>query len=567
MPGVHKRLHTDARPAAGLAPVSHSVQSVIIVLLIFLGVRISKCNKRYYFYLFLPERYKIRPLLFSLSLSQRKNVKETLLMPESHELYSMFYPRTVAMVGTSPNPQGWGGTSFLLRLINIGFPGKIYPIHPKATEVLGLKAYPNVQSVPEPIDLVIIAVSAPNVPQVLEDCIAAGAKNVHIFSSGFSETGEEEGKNLEQQIIEIIRRGNLRVIGPNCMGLYVPASKLAGWGVKPAGIGHLAFVSQSGGHGEILTAYAQSFGVYFSKIISFGNACGLQVADFLDCLRQDPDTHIISIYLEGMKDGDRVTRLIKDINRSKPVIIWKGGLTKAGSRAAASHTGSLAGEGRIWDGFFKQTGAIRVNSLEEIIDVVLAFMYLKPCREKQTLLLGGGGGNSVAFADICSRQGLEIPPLSEKTREELNAFIRLAGNSTRNPLDVWMVQRDAPLYRRVMETVMADPAIDLVIVDRVVGGLGDFDDDDQIKGDQEKRDQELREVNDFLIEFAANNPYGKPLVVSTSMYGNDLTLANIAAQTRLKFIKSGVPAYPSLESAARAMTRFIEYHKFQAEQG
>jgi len=494
-------------------------------------------------------------------------MKETLMMPESHELHSMFYPKTIAMVGTSPNPQGWGGTSFLLRLINIGFPGKIYPIHPKATEVLGLKAYANVQSVPEPIDLVIIAVSAPNVPQVLEDCIAVGVENVHIFSSGFSETGEEDGMKLEQQIIEIIRRGNLRVVGPNCMGLYVPASKLAGWGVKPAGTGHLAFVSQSGGHGEILTAYAQSFGVYFSKIISFGNACGLQVADFLDYLRQDPDTQIISVYLEGMKDGDRVTRLIKEINRTKPVIIWKGGMTKAGSRAVASHTGSMAGEGGIWDGFFKQTGAIRVNSLEEIIDVVLAFMYLKPCRGKQTLLLGGGGGNSVAFADICSRQGLEIPPLSEKTREELNAFIRLAGNSTRNPLDLWMIQRDVPLYRKVMEIVMADPAIDLAIVDRVVGGLGDFDDDDQIKSNQNERDKALNEVNDFLIDFAANNPYGKPLVVTTNMYGNDLHLAGLAAQRRLEFIKAGIPAYPSLESAARAMTRFIEYHQFQRALG
>ncbi|MBN1382303.1 MAG: CoA-binding protein [Deltaproteobacteria bacterium] len=484
-------------------------------------------------------------------------------MSEIHALHSMFYPKTVAMVGVSPNPQGWGGTSFLIRLLDIGFPGKIYPIHPKADKIQGLKAYPNVQSVPEPLDLVMIAVSAPNVPQILEDCIEAGAKNVHIFSSGFSETGEEEGIKLERQITEIIKRGNLRVIGPNCMGLYVPDSKLAAWGVKPAGTGHLAFLSQSGGHGEILTAYAQPFGVYFSKIISFGNACGLQVADYLDYLRQDPDTRFISIYLEGIKDGDRVVPLIKEINRTKPVIIWKGGMTEAGSRAVASHTGSLAGEGRIWDGFFKQTGAIRVNSLEEIIDVVLAFMYLKPCQGRQTLLLGGGGGNSVAFADICSRQGLEIPQLSEKTREELNAFIRLAGNSTRNPLDLWMIQTDVNLYRRVMEIVMADPAIDLAIVDRLAG-FGNFDDDDGVS--KEEREKTLNEVNDFLSEFAKNNPYGKPLVVSMNLYGSDLLLAGTSVQRRLEFIKSGVAAYPSLESAARAMFRFVNYHKFLAKQ-
>lgn len=483
-------------------------------------------------------------------------------MVEGHELHTMFFPKSLALVGASPNPQGWGGTSFLLRLRNIGFPGKIYPVNPKATEILGLKVYPNLLSIPEKVDLVMIAISAPGVPAVLEDCITAGIRNVHIFSSGFGETGEEEGRKLEEQIKEIIKRGNLRVVGPNCMGLYVPASKLAGWGVKPAGTGHLAFLSQSGGHGEILTAYAQSLGVYFSKIISFGNASGLQVGDFLEYLRQDPDTHIISIYLEGIKDGNRVTRLIKDINRTKPVIIWKAGLTESGSRAVVSHTGSLAGNDQIWDAFFKQTGAIRVNSLEEIIDVVLAFLYLKPPRGKRTLLLAGGGGNSVAFADICGRQGLETPPLSEKTRIELNEFIRLAGNSTRNPLDVWMVQREAQLYRRVMEIALADPAVDLAIVDRVVGGLDVFDDDERPEGGQEKG---LREVNDFLIDFSKNNPYDKPLAVSMDLYGNDLYCADRAAQLRLNFVTSGVPAYPNLESAARAMARFINYHEFLAK--
>jgi acyl-CoA synthetase (NDP forming) len=483
-------------------------------------------------------------------------------LPEKHELHTMFYPGSVAVVGASPNPSGWGGTSFVARLRDLEFPGKIYPVNPKATEILGFKTYPKVSSIPEPVDLVIVAISAPGVPQVLEDCITAGVKNVHIFASGFSETGEEEGRKLERQIVEIIQRGRLRVVGPNCMGLYVPASRLAAWGVKPAGVGPVAFLSQSGGHGEILTAYAQGLGVYFSKMISFGNACGLQVTDFLEYLRQDPDTDIITIYLEGIKDGNGFTRLVKDINRTKPVIIWKGGLTETGSRAIASHTGSLAGEGRIWDAFFAQTGAVRANSLEEIIDVVLAFLHLRPPQGRGTLLLGGGGGNSVAFADICGRQGLEIPPLSDETRNELNTFIRLAGNSTRNPLDLWMVQRDIHLYRRVVERSMADPAIDLAILDRVVG---DFEGDDYDEEHQEDRDKGYREINDFLISFAQKNSFDKPLVVSTNMYGNDLHYAAAAEQLRREFVSAGIPAYGSLESAARAMARFIKYHEFQAE--
>jgi acyl-CoA synthetase (NDP forming) len=483
-------------------------------------------------------------------------------LAKTHELDTMFFPRSVAVVGASPNPKAWGGTGFLVRLRDLEFPGNIYPVHPKATEILGFKTYPKVSSIPEPVDFVIVAISAPGVPQVLEDCITAGVKNVHIFTSGFGETGEEEGRTLERQIIEIIQRGGLRVVGPNCMGLYVPASRLAAWGAKPAGVGPVAFLSQSGGHGEILTAYAQGLGVYFSKMISFGNASGLQAPDFLDYLQQDPDTDIITMYLEGISDGNRITRLIKEINRTKPVIIWKGGLTESGSRAVASHTGSLAGEGRIWDAFFAQTGAIRANSLEEIIDVVLAFQHLRPAQGRRTLILGGGGGNSVAFADICGRQGLEIPPLSENTRDELNSFIRLAGNSTRNPLDLWEVQWNNQIFSRVVERSMADPAIDLGIVDRVVGDSVDDDNDGQHRKEREKG---YREINDFLISFAKKNPYQKPLVITTNMYGNDLIGAGAAERLRREFVSAGIPAYGSLESAARALDRFIKYHEFQAE--
>jgi len=480
-------------------------------------------------------------------------------MHQKHELNSMFYPGSVAVVGASANPKGWGGTSFISRLRDIGFPGRLYPINPKATEVLGLKAYPDVQSIPEPVDLVIVAIPTLGVPNVLEGCISAGVQNVHIFSSGFGETGEDEGKQLERQITEIIQRGNLRVVGPNCMGIYVPASKLAPWGARPTGVGPLAFLSQSGGHCELLTVSAQQLGVYFSKVISFGNASGLQALDFLEYLGKDPDTGIIAIYLEGITDGNRVTQLIKEINRTKPVVVWKGGLTDFGSKAVASHTGSMAGEGRIWDAFFAQTGAVRANSLEEIIDVVLTFLHLPPPRGRRTLLLGGGGGNSVAFADICSSQGLEVPPISDNTRKELNTFISLAGNSTRNPLDIWMVQDDVNLFHRAMELSVADPAIDLAIIERHVGDSTD-DDNDYNPQDHKKRQ---REINDSIINFAKKTSDKKPLVVAMSMFGNDPANVASAARLRQEFAIAGVPAYVSPDSAARALTRFVKYHEFQ----
>lgn len=476
-------------------------------------------------------------------------------MSKLEELYSMFCPRSVAVVGVSTNPQGWGGHAFIRRLKKVGFPGDVYAVNPKASnEVHGVKAYPSVKEIPEPPEMVIVSVPARRVPEVLEDCITAGVKNVHIFSSGFSETQEEEGRQLEAQVTEIIRRGNLRVVGPNCMGLYVPASKFTAWGATPKGVGKLAFLSQSGGHGEILTRYAQELGIYFSKVISFGNARGLQAVDFLEYLAEDPDTGIIAMYLEGMRDGGRFTRLVREINRTKPVIVWKGGLTESGARAAASHTASMVGEARIWDAFFAQTGAIRVNSLEEMAEVALLFLHLKPLLGRKVLLLGGGGGNAVAMADICSRDGLTVPTLAEETRRKLAEFIPLAGNSIRNPLDVWLVQNDVALFRRCIEIAMADPAIDLVIAERYA-----FDDDD----DEHDHAEQQRRVDEFIIEFVRNNPFGKPFVVAVNAPTNDPEGLKTAAELRLKFAQAGVPSYLSQVSATRALARFIGYHEFQ----
>ena len=476
-------------------------------------------------------------------------------MPEQHELDTMFYPRSVAVVGASANPASWGGTNFLSRLQKLGFSGELYPVNPRDTEILGLKAYPSVKSIPNPPELVIIAIPASVVPQVLKDCVATGVRNVHIFSSGFAETGLEEGRRLDEEITEIIQQGGLRVVGPNCMGLYIPKSKLAYWGAESTGSGPVAFLSQSGGHAEWLSEYAQDLGVYFSKIVSFGNARGLQAVDFLEYLAQDPETSIITMYLEGIREGNRFAQLIKSINRTKPVIIWKGGLTESGSRAVASHTGSLAGEERVWDAFFTQTGAVRVDSLQEIVDVVMAFLYLQPPRGRRTLLIGGGGGNSVAMADICSQEGLEVPRLAEETRQKLNTFISLAGNSARNPVDAWMLQNNVELFQRALELAAGDPVIDLVILDQYTSDTDDYE--------SPENGQKAEKVGDFIIDFAKNNRFGKPVVLALNGRFNAPDSATSIARLWRKFALAGVPTYISQQSASRALSRFIGYHQFQ----
>ncbi|MBI2329642.1 MAG: CoA-binding protein [Chloroflexi bacterium] len=469
-----------------------------------------------------------------------------------------FHPRVVAMVGVSADtkrsgPRPGGGSSFISSYEQLGFQGRIYPVNPKTTKILGRKAYPNVSSIPEPVDLVVISVPAPAVPEVLEDCITANARNIHIYTSGFEETGEEAAKELGRRVRQIALRGGLRLIGPNCMGLYVPKTGIGSFAQLSRESGPVAFISQSGGHCNWFCHYAANYGIYFSKVISFGNAYILDSTDFLEYLAVDPDTGIICMYLEGVKDGSKLFRQVKEINRVKPVILWKAGLTESGSRAVASHTASLAGKEAIWRGFFAQTGAVPVLSLEEMAEMTMTFLYVKPPRGKRVAVLGSGGGSSVASADVCSREGLEVPALTQETQAELRKFISPAGTSIKNPLDTGLIFRDVSLLEREIALVAADPLIDMLIV------RPHLDMAHSIGPDQVDR------LVNYLRDFSRDNPHGKPMVLSFNSWANDPWEAELRARLQVELPQKGVPVYSSLDSASRALAKLFEYHRFQKE--
>ena len=214
----------------------------------------------------------------------------------------------------------------------------------------------------------------------------------------------------------------------------------------------------------MFTGDGARFGIYFSKVISFGNVLFLDSTDFLEYVAAEPETGIICMYLEGVRDGRRLAQLVREVNKTKPVIVWKGGLTKWGAKAVASHTGSLGGEREIWDAFYRQTGAVRVDTMDELLDVTMTFLYLDPLSSRRLALLGAGGGNSVAGADVCAREGLELPTLSQKTLNELRSFIPPEGTSIRNPLDIGLVIRNIEFLLRALEPVAADPVIDCIIL-------------------------------------------------------------------------------------------------------
>jgi acyl-CoA synthetase (NDP forming) len=467
-----------------------------------------------------------------------------------------FHPKTIAIVGVSSDakrgaPWAPGGTSFITSHEQLGFSGRLYPVNPKASKVLGYKAYPTVSSIPEPLDLVIVAVPARVLPAVLEDCIKADAKNIHAFTSGFEETGEPEAIELGRKVRQIADRGHLRLIGPNCMGLYVPTAGIGTFDQLPRKSGPVCFLSQSGGHCNWYAHYGPNYGIYFSKVISFGNAYRLDSTDFLEYLATDRDTKIICMYLEGVKDGEKLLRQVREINRVKPVIIWKAGLTDHGSRAVASHTASLAGQEAVWRGFFAQTGSVAVFSLEEMAETAMSFLYLKPPKGKRVAVLGLGGGTSVSAADTCSREGLDIPALSQNTQNELKKFISLAGASIRNPLDTGLVFRNISTLKREMDLVIADPVIDMIIIMPHL--------DMARHGGMEQVDQMV----EFLLDFAKNNPAGKPVVLVFHSFANDPWESDLRTKLRVELPNKGIPVFGTLSGAGRALARLAEYYRFQ----
>ena len=465
----------------------------------------------------------------------------------------MFNPRTIAIVGVSRSGEtehpGYTGSMFLRMLKDSGYKGRLYPVNPKASVIEGVKVYPSVTSIPEPLDFVIIAVPAVAVPQVLEDCVTVGAFNVHVCTAGFGETGQPEGKLLEQRVKEIALRGKLRLIGPNCMGCHVPAVGMRMFLEVPLVHGPVAVISQSGGHAYAYLRHDAPIGIGFSKVISFGNALVLEAPDFLEYLATDPESKIICMYLEGIRNGRRLIELVKRINREKPVIVWKGGLTSSGRRAAASHTGSMAGDERMWDAFFKQTGAIKVGSIEEMADVTMTILKLNRQIGDRVAVLGGGGGNNVATGDICAQEGLDMPALSPETISKLTGFISLVNQAVVNPLDIAGVIGNMPLLKRVLAAIVADPRIDTIILSVSPGFWTGASIDGMVK------------VEGHLSDLNLNIAGGKPLILTVHDQGKAEETVKAIREMR----EAGMTVYTSLRGACRALRRVADYYKFLAQ--
>jgi acyl-CoA synthetase (NDP forming) len=327
------------------------------------------------------------------------------------EFAPIFRPSSHAIIGASSDETKFGGM-FLRALLSFDHQARLYPVNPRESQILGLKTFPRVADIPDPVEFATITTPAPTVPALVEECLAKGIKAVQILSSGFREAGPE-GHRLEKRIAATAARG-IRIVGPNCFGVYSPAGGLTilpGGGL-PTESGPVAFISQSGGYAIRGAETACSLGIRFSQIVSYGNACDINECDLLDHFRHDPETRVILSYLEGPRQGRRFFHLLKETCAVKPVIVWKGGLTRGGARGVASHTGSLAADEMVWKALFRQTGAVAVDGLDELIDTALAFLYLPHHTGRRVAIVGGGGAIGVAGADACERGGLTVPLFS-----------------------------------------------------------------------------------------------------------------------------------------------------------
>ena len=467
-------------------------------------------------------------------------------------LDTMTHARSIAVIGAARALRG-GFPGMFGCLRNFGYPGRLYPINQKVKEIGGMKTWPSLVSLPERVDLVIISVPAPFVPDALRDCVKSGNRNIHIFSSGFKESGEAEGIRLQKEIEIIAREGGLHVVGPNCMGFYVPASRILTWTTASEKSGPISLISQSGGHAQDITNYTSSrYGIYFSKSISFGNALTLDSTDFLDYLAHDDETRIINMYLEGVKNGRLLLDLVTETNRHKPVIIYKGGLTDSGARAVASHTGSMAGGEKIWKAFFRQSGAVSVDSLEEMADVTMAFHHLQQASGKRTSVLGIGGGIGVAVADSCARAGLELPELSVGTIRKLREFIPPAGTMIRNPIDAVIAFVNLDLLGNVLEILATSGEIDHFIISVPLDWLFGM----------EEGGAYIEKIAGYLAKEGRKHTHGKPLIVVWRQYQPASEIRKWVAVMEKILLPAGIPVYEGLPRAVVALSKLAQYSAF-----
>lgn len=449
------------------------------------------------------------------------------------ELKPIFSPKTIAIIGASRNPNKVG-YEILQNILVHGYPGKVIPINPETPQIIGLKTQPSVLAVKEDIDLAIIAVPAEFVPKVMSECAKKKVKGAIVISSGFAEIGGR-GKELEEEVLAIAKKGGIRLIGPNTLGYKDPIDNLdAAFVFGMPRPGEIALISQSGALCIGMIYYANGEHIGLSRVISVGNKADVDDADLIEYLNEDPATKVIAMYIEGIKDGKKFLEAASKCK--KPIVAIKAGRTPAGSAAASTHTGSLSGSDAVYDSAFRQVHIQRAYDVIELFDFARALAYQPPALGNRVGIISNGGGAGIMIADWCESIGLKVPNLTKKTIEALKPHLPPI-TTPRNPLDV---TGDARFHRYYAtgSIMLSDPNVDALIMTCVHAGIA-----------------RPREYVGAVIKLVEEKRNLKKPIVACWVGGPEID--EVVQELRVK----NIPVYSSAMRAAKAVRCLYDEHR------
>jgi acyl-CoA synthetase (NDP forming) len=470
------------------------------------------------------------------------------MSPAPYSLEEALNPRAVAILGASRATHKWGHVA-ARQLIAGGFPGEIYLVNPTIEEVLGRATYPSLRHVPTQVDLAIIATAFQHVPQAINDCIAHGVKAIVIITAGFSETGQK-GRELEQNLVARCRKHGIRVIGSNCMGIYVKRAHLNALGmVFPLPAGPIGLVSQSGNLGMYFFAQAHLDGLGFTTFLSVGNAVDVSFPECIEYLANDPETRVIAGYVEAIQEQTlrEVTSEMRAGGRYKPIVILLSGATEVGVRASLAHTGTISAMRPDHDTGLLGSGVVRVLRSDELFPVAQALATQPPTPQggRRIAIIGDGGGSVVASGDAAIRAGLDVPVLCAETQAALRSLMPGRATST-NPVDVAGAADEDPLaFAWLAEVCLKDPAVDGVIITGLFGGYRWL-----LSEDFGPREEAAARELGRLVRH-----YQKPVLVQTIYARHSIPSLHILRE-------EGIPYYESIEITCRAMAALSEIGLF-----
>ncbi|VUT27520.1 MAG: acetyl-CoA synthetase [Candidatus Syntrophoarchaeum sp. GoM_oil] len=454
----------------------------------------------------------------------------------------IFNPGSLVVIGASKSRD-----YYFLRCQK-NFKGKLYAVNPSEEEglniVKGVRFYKSILDIPHQIDYAILEVPKRSIREVLNDCGSKGVRYATVFTSGFSESGTEEGAEAEQKLVDAATDAGIKIIGPNCMGIYHPVKGMSfrfDLSMEP---GEISFLSQSGGHALNFTILGEMHGIRFDKVVSYGNGAMIDSTDLIDYWIQDDSSKILTAYIEGVKDGRRFLKLLKGATQTKPIIIWKGGTTGAGASAVASHTGALAGDVRIWDVAIEQAGAVSVNNMEELIDTTIAFSKSPLPKGRRVAVVSISGGHCVVLTDTASKYGFEIPAFDEDTKQKLSTLLPDIGTNIKNPIDGAAAWVDPFIAKETILAAMEDDNIDSLLVEITTHLMLHA---------MVRSETTIEALYKVLWDLKDRSTKPFFVILTPSNYEHE------KMELERKLIDGDIPVFPSFERAVKALSHLVYY--------